>query len=396
MPRMDYMKGLQKERRAWLAVTVIILVAMAHPAAADTPVVDVRPGSEGVFRVDGDVVRATSSKPDLVKIGPRNPSFPRSVFFECAAGKTGVATVGVTWRDEAGNEHVSYVVVACGVKIDKNVTVTGGSGESVAVNLPEIKGGDKLLSGGEVLVDGSPDSQSSIDVENGRTIFRLGKEGPLIILHDYRLADGKDLRVLFTVIIGPKKVSQLMVPADRVRQAVLQPNQCPGGLPYSAALSTPQTPAQFAGQGFEALGAPLQAAGLQLIHRTVCRGSAPVRFWNLLSHAGRVEATPVSAETMEKAFLAVRDFFKGRLQGVTEHIIESPPWGDQAVGLVGRFTLSSGEVNDMIFYVARYGNAVYWVGAQGQRGSVPVSFPETTVAQFMRQMKANLDAAVRN
>lgn len=375
---------------------------MGAPAGADTPVVEGRPGAEGVIRVGGEVVsaeRIPSNTPNVVRILPRNSTFPNSVFFECAPGLTGAVVVRVKWKDATGKEQTTDVVVTCGVKVDKNVTVTGSACETFSVELSELKETEWRLTAWNALLNNEQVSEAKLS--NPNLIFQAKEEGTQIRLYTFRISTGlvatsRELHVLVTSVVGPKKVSQLVLPPDSVQQVLLQPNQGPSGLPFNAALSTPQTPAQFAGQGFERLAAPLQAAGVQVIHRSVFRRQdAPIRFWNLISHAVRMEASALTPRAMEQAFNAVRDYFKGRLQGVTEHLVPSAPWGDQAVGLTGQFTLSSGEVNDMLIYVVRLGNILYFVVAQGQKGSIPTSFPETRVAPLMRQMRANLEAAPR-
>ena len=388
-------QGLWRLLAAGLALCLVVVFPSSPAGAAIPQVIEASSGGEGGIPINGEVVSAKSSDPSLLTVDAINTGSFRGINYKCAAGKTGVASVTVTWRDATGKEQTTILVVTCGIKISQNLELSGQAGSLTRVDLPAWPLGrtptHTQLSGGDPEAVNAHPYYPAAGQSTAFGAFYFGKEGIYTFLIRVEVAGQPDSYVLVTFNVGPRKVAQLLVPENRMQGVVLAPGQCPGNLAFNAPLSGVKTAAQYAGQGFESQAATLIATGVRSIVETECRRrDAPTGWWRLSTTAARVEGTPITGDGMWRALTAVNDLLKAKTRNAREFPVDG--LGDQGGGVTANFTLSTGEQNQLIFYVARLGNVIYWVAGQGQVGSLPTTLPETTILPYAQRMKVNIES----
>jgi len=387
--------GLWRLLAAGLALCLVVVFPSSPAGAAIPQVIEASSGGEGGIPINGEVISAKSSDPSLLTVDAINTGSFRGINYKCAAGKTGVAGVTVTWKDATGKEQTTFLVVTCGIKISQNLELSGQGGSLVRVDLPAWPLGrtptHTQLSGEESKNEPASVYYPAAGQLTAFGAFYFGKEGTYTFLIRVEVAGQPDSYVLVTFNIGPRKVTQLLVPENRMQGVVLAPGQCPGNLAFTPGLSGVKTAAQYAGAGFETQAASLTTVGIRSIVETECRRrDAPTGWWRLSTTAARVEFAPTTGDGMWRALTAVNDLLKAKTRSAREFPVDG--LGDQGVGMTANFTLSTGEQNQLIFYVARLGNVVYWVAGQGQVGSLPATLPEATIFPYAQRLKTNIES----
>lgn len=324
-----------------------------------------------------EIISVTSSDTTLVNIIP-NPLF-QGVSFQCIQDKKGTAVISVRWRNRAGREESRSFVVACGVQL-KNVVIDLDKHRIV------FKDHDLKLS--------LRDKITKIQVVSGKVSGTVAggefldglfvEEGTNIALLTV-IDDGREENWLVTINVVPKKISQNALPENRTQQVVLAPGDCPPGMAFNANLSRLATAADFGG----AQAGGLVSVGTRSIREAVCRTPQAVGWWNFISSAARVNVEPVTHEAARRALAAV-GVLRGRTQNARLFYV-GEDLGDEEYGMTANFTQSSGQRNDLVFLLARDGNVLWWLMAQGTVGSVR---PEMLIP-YGRRMKANVAAAAR-
>src|SRR3989304_9331599 len=128
--------GLWRLLAAGLDLCLIVVFPSSPAGAAIPQVIEASSGGEGGIPINGEVISAKSSDPSFLTVDAINTGSFRGINYKCAAGKTGIAGVTVTWKDATGKEQTTILVVTCGIKISQNLEVSGQAGSLVRVEPP--------------------------------------------------------------------------------------------------------------------------------------------------------------------------------------------------------------------------------------------------------------------
>src|SRR3990170_3182493 len=131
-----------------LVFALVLLVATAPPLATgqtpappappNIPLVEIPAGQEVTFPVEGArnggrLLSYTSSNTHPLTVEIVDTASFTGLNLKCESGREGMSAVTYTWRDAQGKEQTGTLVVACGEKINKSVTVTAAVGETVKI-----------------------------------------------------------------------------------------------------------------------------------------------------------------------------------------------------------------------------------------------------------------------
>lgn len=371
----------------------------APPAPTSTPVVEIPPGQEGTFPVEGArnggrLLSAKSADPSLVTVDVIDTASFTGLNLKCAAGKTGVAAITYTWRDAAGKEQTSHLVVACGIKIAKSVTTTIAPGEATTIeattNAQDRGHGATSLFSPNDRVQGPHLPESEVTGAGIKLAVAANfPEGIYIFSYTFRSADGPFQEWIITMNVGRKRVSQVIIPENGIRQAVSAP-LCPPGSPPSTERSGMATGfASYYARSFGDQFSPGNVPGMQNVYFITCQPNlTPDRYGGSVAPVYSVGAALAGPNAAGVAQL-VYGTFSRRVRA------SNPPQnlsglGPQALGVSGSASLPEGKQEPSSVIVAPYENVVYWVSAQGM--GVPPNITGSPLYQIALALEGKVKA----